>query len=114
MRFIFLQIKYRMTSVLSSFSQIPAFSYYIVENSGGSIAYMLNTLTMNDTYQLGENIILADMGKTVVIDGYIYRKVQIASNGLDLTPGNRTGYICLNSDRPPLLGGPRQGVSKLN
>jgi len=113
MRFIFLKIKYRMTSVLTRFAQVPPFSYWIVENADG---YMLNTLTMGDTYSLDANTVLADMGKTVVIDGYIYRKVQIANNDNDgtLTPGNRTGYICLNSDEAPLFDGSRQGVSKLN
>jgi hypothetical protein len=110
MRFIFLRVKYRMTSVLTRFAQIPAFSYWIVENNGG---YMLNTLTMDDTYSLDANTVLADMGKTVVIDGYIYRKVQIASD-TSLTPGNRTGYICLNSDEAPLFDGANQGVMKLN
>lgn len=100
-----------MTSVLRTTAQIPAFSYYIVENNGG---YLLNTLTVGDTYSLTSNIVLADMGKTVVIDDYIYRKVQIASDNSGLTPGNRTGYICLNSDRAPLFDGNRQGVSRLN
>jgi hypothetical protein len=81
---------------------------------------MLNTLVRlvddQEPYELDGNTILADMGKTVVIDGYIYRKVQIATNDNDgtLTPGNRTGYICLNSDEPPFFNGYRQGVSKLN
>jgi hypothetical protein len=111
MRFIFLQIKYRMTSVLTRFAQIPAFSYWIVENNGG---YMLNTLTMDDTYSLDANTVLADMGKTVVIDGYIYRKVQVATASYVISSGNQTGYICLNSDRAPLFSGNNQGVSKMN
>jgi len=100
-----------MTSVLSSYAQIPAFSFYIVENNGG---YFLNTLTLGDTYRLIANTILSDMGKTVVIDGYIYRKVQIATNNNQISSGNRTGYMCLNSDEAPLFDGDSQGISKLH
>ena len=100
-----------MTSRLTTIAQIPAFTYYIVENNGG---YMLNTLTSGDTSSLSANIILADMGKTVVIDGYIYRKVQVATASYVISSGNQTGYICLNSDRAPLFSGNNQGVSKMN
>jgi hypothetical protein len=101
-----------MTSVLSRKAQIPPFSYYIVENNGG---YILTTLTVGDTYSLSGNTILGDRGKTVVIDGYIYRKVQVVtqSNGTIISEG-QTGYICLNSDNAPLFDGDHQGISKLN
>ncbi len=100
-----------MTSLVSNKSQIPAFTFYIVENADG---HMLNTLTMGDTRNLNNDTILADMGKTVVINGYIYRKVQIHTvNNVVIADGN-TGYICLNSDRAPLFDGDEQGVSKLN
>ena len=102
-----------MTSVLRTTAQIPAHSFWIVENADG---YMLTTLTMGATYSLDANTVLADMGKTVVIDGYIYRKVQVSTNNCNgvLTPGGQTGYICLNSDSAPLFDGENQGVSKLN
>jgi hypothetical protein len=100
-----------MSSHLSKLAQTPAFTYYIVENNGG---YILKTLTIGDTYSLNSNTILADMGKTVVIDGYIYRKVQIATVNDEISSGNQTGYICLNSDEAPLFDGNNQGISKLN
>jgi len=100
-----------MTSRLSTIAQIPPFTYYIVENNGG---YMLTILTLSATLYLPANTILSDMGKTVVIDGYIYRKVQIVTVGGVISPGNTTGYICLNSDRAPLFNGSAQGISKMN
>jgi hypothetical protein len=104
-----------MTSVLSYKSQIPPFTYYIVKSDGG---YMLNSLVANgqgvDTVELSGNAVLADMGKTVVIDGYIYRKVQIHTVDGVVTPNLATGFICLNSDIAPLFGENNQGVSKLN
>ncbi len=100
-----------MTSLLRSTAQIPAHTLYIVENTGG---YILKTLTMADTYSLNGNTILADMGKTVVIDGYIYRKVQVVTVSDEISYGNQTGYICLNSDEAPLFDGSNQGISKLN
>jgi hypothetical protein len=100
-----------MTSVLSHKAQIPPFAHYIVENVGGNI---LTTLTLGDTYSLNGNTILADMGKTVVIDGYIYRKVQVVTVSGTISSGNATGYICLNSDSAPLFDGDNQGISKLN
>jgi hypothetical protein len=88
------------------------FTYYIVETGGGR---MLASLTLNDTVALNANVILSDMGKTTVINGYIYRKVQIATASDDtVSYGNRVGYICLNSDLAPLFGSNRQGISKLN
>ena len=100
-----------MTSLLTNKSQIPPFTFYIVENNGG---HMLNTLTMGDVRNLSSNAVLADMGKTVVIDGYIYRKVQIHTQSNVIIPDLPTGYICLNSDEAPLFDGDNQGVSKLN
>jgi hypothetical protein len=100
-----------MTSVLSHKSQIPPFAHYIVENSGG---YILKTLTLGDTYSLNSDTILADMGKTSVIDGYIYRKVQVVTVSGVISSGNQTGYICLNSDEAPLFDGTNQGIGKLN
>jgi hypothetical protein len=108
-------IEYKMTSVLSYKSQIPPFTYYIVENNGG---YMLNSLVANgespDIIELSGNTVLADMGKTVVIHGYIYRKVQIHSVDGVVIPDLPTGFICLNSDSAPLFDGTNQGVRKLN
>ena len=69
---------------------------------------------MADTQSLDANTILSDMGKTVVIGGYIYRKVQVATVNDVISSGNQTGYICLNSDSAPLFDGDNQGVSKLN
>jgi hypothetical protein len=69
---------------------------------------------MGDVRNLSNNTVLADMGKTVVIDGYIYRKVQIHTASFVITPNLPTGYICLNSDEAPLFDGDNQGVSKLN
>lgn len=100
-----------MTSVLSRIAQIRPFTSYIVENNGG---YILKTLTLGDTYELDSNTILSDMGKTVVIDGYIYRKVQVVTVDHVISSGNQTGYICLNSDEAPLFDGDNQGISKLN
>ena len=100
-----------MSSLLSSYSQIPAFTRYIVENNGG---YILKTLTLGDTYSVDLNTILADMGKTVVIDNYIYRKVQVVTVDNGISYGNQTGYICLNSDSAPLFDGFNQGISKLH
>ena len=100
-----------MTSHLSAYAQIPAFTFYVVENNGG---YILKTLTLGDTYSLNNNTILSDMGKTVVIDGYIYRKLQVVTVYDIITYGNQTGYICLNSDGAPLFNGLNQGISKLN
>jgi hypothetical protein len=100
-----------MTSVISYKSQIPAFSYYIVEAGGG---YILETLTLDDTYELDANTILRDMGTTHVINGYIYRKVQVVTVNGVVSDGNQTGFICLNSDSAPLFDGTNQGISKLN
>ena len=100
-----------MTSLLSRTAQIPAFTYYIVENNGG---YILKTLTLGDRYSLNSNTILSDMGKTVFIDGYIYRKVQVVTVNSIISSGNQTGYICLNSDKAPLFGTYNQGITKLN
>ncbi len=100
-----------MTSLLSTKAQIPAFTFYIVENNGG---YILKTLTLGDTESLNSNTVLADMGKTVVIDGYIYRKVQVVTVSDEISSGNQTGYICLNSDEAPLFDGNNQGIMKLN
>ena len=100
-----------MSSRLSNYAQIRPFTYYIVENNGG---YLLRTLTLGDTISLNANTILADMGKTTIIDGYIYRKVQISTVDDEITYGNQTGYICLNCDEAPLFDGDNQGVSKLN
>ena len=109
----FFSYKYIMTSVLSRKAQIPPFSYYIVENNDAG--YILNTLTFGDTTALSRNIILGDRGKTVVIDGYIYRKVQIVAQASgEIIYGGQMGYICLNSDSAPLFDGTRQGISKLN
>lgn len=102
---------YRMTSRLTTVKQLAPFTHYIVETGGG---YMLRTLTMDDTQSLNANTILSDMGKTVVINGYIYRKVQVATVSGVISSGNQTGYICLNSDSAPLFDGANQGVSKLN
>jgi hypothetical protein len=68
---------YRMTSRISIVKQIFPFTYYIVENNGG---YILKTLTLGDTYSLNNNTVLSDMGKTVVIGSYIYRKVQVVTS----------------------------------
>jgi hypothetical protein len=100
-----------MTSVLSRKAQIPPFSYYIVENNDG---YILRTLTLGDTISVNNDTILADRGKTVVIDGYIYRKVQVVTVSDVIIFGGQTGYICLNSDEAPLFDGENQGVMKLN
>jgi hypothetical protein len=100
-----------MTSVLSHKAQIAPFTHYIVDLSGG---FMLNTLTLNDVYALAPNAILADMGTTSVVAGYVYRKVQVVTVSDAASAGNATGYICLNSDRAPLFGLNRQGVAKLN
>ena len=100
-----------MTSHISRTAHIPAFTQYIVENNDGR---MLNTLTLGDTRTLNTNTILSDMGKTVVINDYIYRKVQVTTVNGVISYGNRTGYICLNSDRAPLFNGNTQGISKLN
>ena len=100
-----------MTSLLSTYAQIQAFTRYIVENNGG---YILMTLTVGDTYSLNSNTILADMGNTVVIDNYIYRKVQVVTVSGVISSGNQTGYICLNSDSAPLFDGSNQGISKMN
>lgn len=100
-----------MTSRLSTKAQIPPFTYYIVENADG---YILKTLTLGDTYSLNADTILADMGKTRVIDGYIYRKVQVVTVNNVISSGNQTGYICLNSDEAPLFDGNEQGIMKLN
>jgi hypothetical protein len=100
-----------MSSRLSAYAQIPAFTFYIVENNAG---YILRTLTLGVTYSVNANTILADMGKTVVINGYIYRKVQVVTVSNVISSGNQTGYICLNSDRAPLFNGLNQGISKLN
>jgi hypothetical protein len=54
------------------------------------------------------------MGKTVFIDGYIYRKVQVVTVNSIISSGNQTGYICLNSDKAPLFGTYNQGITKLN
>ncbi len=90
---------------------IPALTYYIVESSGG---YMLNSLTNGDTRSLSANTVLADMGKTVVIGDYVYRKVKVTTVDNAVLAGGVTGYICLNSDEAPLFDGDNQGVSKLN
>lgn len=100
-----------MSSRLSAYAQIPAFTFYIVENNDGHI---LRTLSMGDTYSVDANTILADMGKTVVINGYIYRKVQVVTVNNVISSGNQTGYICLNSDEAPLFDGDNQGIMKLN
>ena len=100
-----------MTSRLSAFAQIPRFTFYIVENNGG---YILKTLVLGDTYSLNANTVLSDMGKTDVIDGYIYRKVQVVTVNNVVSSGNQTGYICLNSDDAPLFNGDNQGIMKLN
>ena len=100
-----------MTSHISTKAQILPFTYYIVENNGG---YILKTLTSADTYSLDANTILADMGKTVVLGGYIYRKVQVVTVNNVISSGNQTGYICLNSDEAPLFDGDNQGIHKLN
>ena len=69
---------------------------------------------MGDTISINNNTILADRGKTVVIDGYIYRKVQVVTVSDEIIYGGQTGYICLNSDEAPLFDGDEQGVMKLN
>lgn len=103
-----------MTSVISSSKQISPYTFYIVENADG---YMIN-INFDNFISLDGNTILADMGKTVVKNGFIYRKVQMASyNGeLILSSTNNTGYICLNSDRISIdgAGHRNQGVSKMN
>lgn len=101
-----------MTSLLSEIKQLAPFTYYIVSTNDG---YMLRTLTFGDTRFLDSGTTLSDMGKTVVIDGYVYRKVQIAAtvNGV-VSSGNLTGYICINSNSAPLLDGNDQNISKLN
>lgn len=100
-----------MTSRLSNYAQMRPFTYYIVETGGGR---MLASLTLNDTVALSANVILSDMGKSEIINGYIYRKVQIATASDAVSYGNQVGYICLNSDLAPLFGATRQGISKLN
>lgn len=100
-----------MTSLHSTKASVPALTYYIVENGGG---YMLNSLNNADTRVLSANTVLADMGKTVVVDGYVYRKVQVTTVNNVVVSGALTGYICLNSDEAPLFDGDNQGVSKLN
>ncbi len=104
-----------MSSRLSAYAQIPAFTFYIVENNRG---YILKTLTLGDIYPggpgLAANTILSDMGNTVVINGYIYRKVQVVTVNNVISSGNQTGYICLNSDKAPLFNGLNQGITKLN
>lgn len=100
-----------MSSLLSAYAQIPAFTFYIVENNGG---YILKTLNLGNIYGLAANTILSDMGNTVVINGYIYRKVQVVTVNGVISSGNQTGYICLNSDKAPLFNGLNQGITKLN
>jgi len=85
---------------------------------------MAKSLTMIDVHRMDINTVLADMGKTVVIDGYIYRKVQIVSQHSGIftpggqtvifTPGGQTGYICLNNNYSPLLNNEYQNIYKLN
>jgi len=91
------------------YTQCPPFAYYIVENNGGNI---LKTLVLGNTQSLNGNTILSDKGTTVIIDNYIYRKVQVVTSG-GVSSG-QTGYICLNSDESPLFDGNNQGISKLN
>ena len=100
-----------MTSCLSTIKQRTSFAYYIVENTGGHI---LRTLTCGDTQCLHHNTILSDMGKTVVMNGYIYRMVQVATVDDEVSDDNQTGYICLNSDSAPLFEGNHQGISKMH
>ena len=88
----------------------PHFTFYIVENNGGHI---LNTLTIGDTHYVNSNTILSDKGTTVIIDNYIYRKVQVKTTNGVISSG-QIGYICLNSDSAPLFDGADQGISKLN
>ena len=65
--------------------------------------------------QLNEGTVLADMGKTVVTNGFIYRKVQIVSENGTLYAGNATGYICLNCDEVTVDGSTRNlNIRKLN
>jgi hypothetical protein len=101
-----------MSSFHSVIKQLVPFTYYIVSNDDG---YMLRTLTLGDTRFLDSGTTLSDMGKTVVIDGYVYRKVQIAASvSGDIGSGKLTGYICINSNSAPLLDGNDQNISKLN
>ena len=91
-----------MSSVISAKSQIAPFTYYIVENGGGNMANMTRT----DNISLSGNTILVDMGKTIVENGYVFRKVQNVS-GVG-------GYICLNSDLIYGDSGESQAVNKLS
>lgn len=101
-----------MSSRLSNYAQIRPFTHYIVQ--AGAAGYMLETLSMDDTVSLPAGTVLADMGKTTVINGYVYRKVQRVTDNNAITSGNIIGYICLNSDSAPLFDGAVQRIAKLN
>jgi hypothetical protein len=72
--------------------------------------------TFTGFINLNGNTVLADIGKTIVSDGFIYRSVQITSYNGELILGGQTGYICLNSDEIniPDVGSENQGISRLN
>jgi hypothetical protein len=101
-----------MSSRLSHYAQIAPFTHYIVQ--AGAAGYMLASLTLNDTVSLPAGTILADMGKSVIINDYVYRKVQRVTVGDAVSYGNQVGYICLTSDLAPLFGSNRQRIAKLN
>jgi len=101
-----------MTSRLSNYAQMRPFTHYIVQ--AGGAGYMISALAANSTVSLPTGTILADMGKSEIIDGYIYRKVQRVTVGDVISSGNAVGYICLNSELAPLFGANRQRIAKLN
>ena len=101
-----------MSSRLSHYAQIAPFTHYIVQ--AGAAGRMLTALTLAATVSLPASTVLADMGKTTVINGYVYRKVQRVTDNNAITSGNQVGYICLNSDSAPLFDGTLQRIAKLN
>ena len=101
-----------MTSRLSNYAQMRPFTHYIVQ--AGAAGYMISALAANSTVSLPEGTVLADMGKSEIINGYIYRKVQRVTVNNAISSGNAVGYICLNSDEAPLFGTNNQRIAKLN
>lgn len=101
-----------MSSRLSNYAQIRPFTHYIVQ--AGADGFMLTSLTVPNTVSLPAGTVLADMGKSEIINGYIYRKVQRVTDNNAITSGNTVGYICLNSDEAPLFDGDNQRIAKLN